>query len=280
MTLTPIRPPSSRRPALILVVGVITAFCLVAASRGLVSGYSYWSDELFSVAASQETWNDLYAKWILLDVHPPLYQATLKLWIGLFGSSEISTRMLSFCFAIGALLIFALEAIRSRQKCRVTALVLMGLSPAFSFYSQETRSYSMALMLASLVTVLALSLRGDPEVLDCVDSQSRRVRSVASLYYIAAFSLSLTHYFGWIYVFSLSIVNFLERRVEKRRWRTLLLIVLISLWPAWHLFAGELGGKTGGDFWITQSRPIIGTINNYLQGCLQPLALAARPIHW
>jgi hypothetical protein len=52
-----------------------------------------------------------------------------------------------------------------------------------------------------------------------------------------------------------------------------LLLLVISLWPAWHVLLGDLGGKTGGDFWIKVSPPVLGTIKTYLQGCLPFLAL-------
>lgn len=267
------KPPSIRWPKLTLAIFAIASFSLVMATRGLLSGYSYWADELHSVTESLATWQDLYGKWLIVDVHPPLYQAILKLWMEVFGSSEISTRLLSFFFAGSTILILSIEALQERRARRVFALALIGLSPAFAFYAQETRSYSMALMLASLVTVLALRLRS----FDQNTSNSDHPRGVAKVvvpgFYLAAIALSLTHYFGWIFIFSLSLISLIERRVEKSRWKTLGLIVLISLWPAWHISAGNLGGKTGGDFWIDVSIPIVGTVDNYLKGCMFPLAL-------
>lgn len=270
-------PPSSRRPSLTLAIFAIAAFCLVAASRGLLSGYSYWADELHSVTASLASWQDLYGKWLAVDVHPPLYQSVLKLWMGIFGSSEISTRLLSFFFALLTILIFSIEALQRRQVRRVLALAVLGLSPAFAFYAQETRSYSMALMLASLVTVLALRLRAHGQNSSADNNSRGATKATFAGYYSAAIALSLTHYFGWIFVFSLSTITIFEKRIEKSRWKTIVLVILISLWPAWHLYAGNLGGKTGGDFWIDVSKPIIGTIDNYLQGCMFPLALGDSP---
>lgn len=262
---------------LTLSIFAIAAFCLVTASRGLFSGYSYWADELHSVIASLAKWQDLYGKWLVVDVHPPLYQSVLKLWMGIFGSSEISTRLLSFLFALLTILIFSIEALQRRQVRRMLALALLGLSPAFAFYAQETRSYSMALMLASLVTLLALRLRAHDHNLGAADHSRGITKITVAGYYIAAIALSLTHYFGWIYVFSLSAVTLFERRIEKSRWKTIVLVILISLWPVWHLYAGNLGGKAGGDFWIDVSKPIIGTIDNYLKGCMFPLALGDSP---
>lgn len=264
-------PSVASRSRFLVLAFVISGFCLAFASRGLFSGYSYWLDELFSVSASADTWPRLYSKWILPDVHPPLYQIILKLWIFIAGSSEVATRVLSFFFSAITLIFFSLEAVRTCDLRRIIALFLVGASPAFAFYSQETRSYGMVLMLSSVVTISALNLidRGQGESFS--ESGVWRARPDL-LCYISCIALSLTHYFGWIYVFSISVVNLWGGFEEKSKIKTFGLIAAISIWPAWHILNGQLLGKTGGNFWI-KVVPIMGTINAYLQGCLPPLTL-------
>ncbi len=82
----------------LLVTGTVGALLLLA-SRGLASGYSYWADELVSVATSQDSWEEMFTRWVLPDTHPPLYPLVLKLWMGLVGPSETATRSLSFLAA-------------------------------------------------------------------------------------------------------------------------------------------------------------------------------------
>lgn len=260
---------TSARSGFRILAFLISAFCLAFASRGLFSGYSYWLDELISVIASADTWANLYSRWILPDVHPPLYQIALKLWVLIAGTSEIATRALSFLFAAITLMVFSLEAIRGRYLRRLIALLLVGVSPAFAFYSQETRSYSMALMLSSVVTISALHLVSRAQV-DAENEKAPLRNRPGLVYYISSIALSLTHYFGWIYIFAISIVNLFTGLAEKSRAKTLGLIVAISIWPVWHILNGQLASKTGGNFWIKVS-PIKGTITAYLQGCLPPL---------
>jgi hypothetical protein len=253
---------------------LIAAFSLVFASRDLFKGYSYWFDELFSVVASMDTWDSLYRKWILPDVHPPLYQLVLKPWMAVLGTSEVSTRLLSYLFAIGTIAIFSFESLRQKAPRRVLALALMGVSPSFSYYSQETRSYSMALMLASVVTIIGLNLMDSAWVSKSVAGSDINTRYMRAGYYIFSVMLSLTHYFGWIYIFTTSLVNLIQRRVEPNRFRSICLLCMISIWPMWHIANGEILKKTGGNFWI-QVKPITGTLNAYLQGCFPVLSISA-----
>jgi uncharacterized membrane protein len=252
----------------IAAVLLFLTFCSLLLFKGLLLGYSYWSDELFSVAASLDSWTNLYQKWLLqIDVHPPLYHVLLKLWMSVFGPSEVATRLLSAIGAILTLLIFAFEALRRSEPRRFLALLLVGVSPALYFYSQETRSYGLAMMLASAVTVLALRLREDHRQ-DRAFPPATTGRARLVGYYVACLALSLIHYFGLIYVLVLSAINLLERRVEPRRFVTLAFIGLTLIWPCIHAFAGGLAGRS---VWI-KTTPLLGTLNSYLQGCMPILA--------
>jgi hypothetical protein len=88
-------------------------------------------------------------------------------------------------------------------------------------------------------------------------------------------ALSLTHYFGWIFVFCLTLINLGEARIEPRRWKSIALLALISIWPTIHILFGSLGAKTGGNFWIESGTPILSSINNMLLGVF-PLVLVSK----
>jgi hypothetical protein len=243
-------------------------FCCLLLSKGLFQGYSYWGDELFSVTASLDSWSNLYRKWLLqIDIHPPLYHVLLKLWMSVFGASEVSTRLLSAGSAVLTLLIFASEALRRSELRRFLALLFVGVSPALFFFSQETRSYSLALMLASLVTVLALRLRDGHRQGAAAALDSTRARKLV-VYYVACLALALIHYFGLLYVLVLSAINFFERRVDPRRVTTLALMGSTLVWPCIHIIQGGVAGRSS---WI-KGTPLLGTLNSYLQGCMPILA--------
>jgi hypothetical protein len=257
----------NRRWLYLLASSLIIAITMSMAARGLLTGYSYWLDEILSVSGSLSSWQKLYANYALgADVNPPLYLSVLKIWIGVVGDSEIATRLLSLGFAGLTLLILAYEACRRMQLRWLVALILMGLSPAFSYFSQETRTYSMTLALATLVTISALTLR-QKRLIDPLATPSR---AWSATYYITCLALSLAHYFGWIYVFVLVIINYFERLVEPVRFRTLCLLAIISVWPAWYVFASDIGGKVGGG---SLAKPFIGPIRDYLNGSIPALSI-------
>ena len=264
------RPPHSRY--IIVFCLLVCAASLTFALRGLFSGYSYWHAELFSVSASMNRWHQLFELWILPDVHPPLYQVALKIWMSFFGSTEIATRLLSFSFSIVTLGAFSFDAIFTRRWRRALALLLVSASPYFAYYSQETRSYSLVLALSSVITLAIIELRSRDSL---ANPASGRLLPLA--YYLGSLLLSLTHYFGWIYVFVLSLVGFWENKLFKARARMSLLVVAISLWPAWHVAIGNLGSKSGGDFWISVNPPIVGTLTTYLRMFLPAKAALESP---
>jgi len=258
---------SSRRR---LIIAFLIAALLVLASRGLLSAYSYWGDEIFSVVGSQHSWNSLIPVWVLQgDVHPPLYHILLKGWMDLFGAGEIATRSLSFLCGIAALILLAWFTAKRSFRYQLLAILLLGTSPAFAYYMQETRSYALVLLLAMALTICALDQR-EAALL----SQPRNPWGLRG-YYILCIALSLTHYFGWIFVFCLTLINLLEAWIEPRRWKSFALLAVISIWPAIHVLYGALGDKTGGNFWIESDVPVLSTINHMLMGVF-PLVLVSK----
>jgi mannosyltransferase len=89
------------------------------------------------------------------DLHPPLFNALMFVWIRIFGDSEISVRMLPLICGLLTIVLAARLAIDYgwRSAAAVAALV-MAISPAHIWYSQESRSYSFQSMLI-VASVLA-----------------------------------------------------------------------------------------------------------------------------
>src|SRR5262245_46998122 len=162
---------------------VALAACFVAlALWNIWTDYSYWTDELFSVGASLDSWSGMLNSWLLRDVHPPLYQAALKIWIAAFGPSEHATRALSAICAIAALAALVGVTWREPFVHRLAAAAFFGSASAFAYYAQETRSYALALLLATLATA------------GWVRPATPRADRPAA-HYATLLLLSLTHYF-------------------------------------------------------------------------------------
>lgn len=266
----------SQKRSIRFLTALTFALALALAFRGLLSGYSYWLDELHSVISSSGSWEFLYKKAIVNDVHPPLYQILLRLWILLVGSNaEVPVRFLSFIFAVITLIAFGAKSYIDSSINRVFALALVGFSPIFSYYSQEARSYSLVLALSSVVTLSLIQIRSQSR--NQANSQIIQEGTLELLFYFGCLALSLTHYFGWIYVVVILLLRAVLNEISGDRIKSLVMFSLISVEPILHFLIGGLGGSTGGDFWIKVTPPILGTINSYLQGCLPLIAFSGTP---
>ncbi len=238
--------------------GLLILFCLAMAGQGLTTAYSYWSDELWSVAASRADWGVLIHDWLIPDVHPPLYQLLLKLWIGVFGAGEAATRSLSFLVAALGLVTAALCSSGRGAGRRLFTVAFLGTSPAFLFYAQETRSYALSLTLSTLMLGTALLLR------------QRTGRHEASLrwgFAISALLLSLTHYFSLIFVVVVLAVVTAEGTVFRSRTDAIPLVLLLLLWPVLHALLSPPAENLTRIDWI-EVTPISGTITQFLAGTL------------
>jgi uncharacterized membrane protein len=235
-------------------------FCLFVASRGLMQGYSYWSDEIWSVSASNASWGSLFRDWLLPDTHPPLYQVLLKLWMGLSGSGEAATRSLSFLMATFTLVSAALCCAPFGLGRRLVTVSFLGTSPAFLYYAQETRSYATSAAFSTLMLGTALLLRRQADV----RSQSRLLRLAFTG---SALLLSLTHYFSLLFVLVVLAVAIADGKIIRSRITFIFLLALVMAWPLGHAFLSSPSDKLSRISWI-QVEPFIGTVTQFITGIL------------
>jgi uncharacterized membrane protein len=213
--------------------------CLAAvtvAGWHLFTPYSYWLDELFSVNLSRLPIREMHAV-LLNDVHPPLYQVLLKLWMKMAGPSEPATRLFSALCAMAAVGLLWRHARGWGPVFLVSAVTLLASSKLLIFYSNETRGYALALLCSMAVTLSAPRTRQQP---------------AGALFALSCLALSLTHYFGLIYVGAMLAVCLQQALPNRVAVGRLIMIGLGCLaWPAHHLLHGAVLAKTGGAFWIT-----------------------------
>jgi uncharacterized membrane protein len=253
-----------QRPPHRLLTAVLILVCLWAAGQGLTTAYSYWSDEIWSVAASSADWGVLIRDWLLPDTHPPLYQVLLKLWIGVFGQGETATRSLSFLIAALGLGIAALCSSRRGSGRRLATVAFLGTSPSFLFYAQETRSYALSLTLSTLMLGTALLLRQRP---------GRHGAALRWGFRLACVLLSLTHYFSLLFVLVVLAASAADGLVLRQRREAAVLGLLLLLPPLGHGLASSIGTKLARASWI-EVKPIIGTLEQFSRGLLPLLDLS------
>lgn len=252
------------------VLATLGVLILLGTSHSLLTSYSYLGDEMFSVVESLVPTREFFRDWILWDVHPPLYQTLLRGWIALFGAGEIATRLLSFLFVILGLVSMAVLTARRPFFFRLVAVSFLASSPALAYYAQETRSYGMMFGLSTLVTLLAMDLR---------EKAGAACTKERWMFGLCALLLSLTHYFGLVWVIFLTLLQLVKPTHPAERLQGLILMPLLFLWPVFHLFLGGVISKTGGNFnqWMAISVPILSTVNRAMVGLLPGLEISRQP---
>jgi hypothetical protein len=112
----------------------------------------YWIDEGLSVGISSHPLLDIPGV-LRQDGSPPLYYLLLGVWMKVFGHGEADTHALSLGFAI-LLIPVAFAAGRAIFGGRAAwiAAVLAALNPFVTYYAQETRMYSLVVLLSVAVT--------------------------------------------------------------------------------------------------------------------------------
>lgn len=121
---------------------------------------SLWHDEAFSALYIHYPWGEMMHR-IALDVHPPLYYWTLRLWSYVFGSSLLSLRSLSILFGVLTIYagyLFVKQAFKN-EKLAILAAFFLAINPFQGQYAIEARMYTLGtflILLSSYLLVKAL----------------------------------------------------------------------------------------------------------------------------
>jgi mannosyltransferase len=119
---------------------------------GRARGVWYWGDEGLAVGIASHPLGDIPGL-LRQDGSPPLYYLILNVWMSAFGSAEASTHVLSVLFALGTV-VAAWWVGRSLFGRRVGwfTVALAAVNPLLALYANETRMYTLMVLLATLAT--------------------------------------------------------------------------------------------------------------------------------
>ena len=138
--------------------GVVLLLTLLAgALRFLdIGGETFWKNELFSVYWVKNPFEFLLTKGLITETNPPLYFVLLKLWTGVFGSSEAAVRSLSTLASTASIpLAYLLGLELGGVAVGLVGATLLAISPVQLYFAHEARVYAF-LPLFTLVTMLGL----------------------------------------------------------------------------------------------------------------------------
>lgn len=137
--------------ALIALLGCLFAF--VGLSRS-----SFWADELFTMQVVDHHLGlgEVFRR-VLADVHPPLYDFLLYVWIELFGTSEGAVRLPSAILAVLSILVFA-PGVRRRLSPTAVAFACAVATSSMFWYAQaqNARNYTLAIAISAALLAAAI----------------------------------------------------------------------------------------------------------------------------
>ena len=136
----------------VLIVGALLLISLYLRTRAL--GASLWMDEGLSIGIASQPFFDIPGV-LRQDGSPPLYYLALSLWMDVFGNGPAETQGLSVAFSLLAIPggLWAGWSLFGRRAGLICA-ALGAFNPFLTTYAQETRMYSLMVVL-SLLTCAA-----------------------------------------------------------------------------------------------------------------------------
>ncbi|MFW5696812.1 MAG: glycosyltransferase family 39 protein [Phototrophicaceae bacterium] len=202
----------------------------------LLADQAVWWDEAWSVWTALQPFADV-TEITARDVHPPLYQWLLFVWVRLAGISEFAIRLLSmYAGVISVALIYALARRIGGVRAGLLAALLASISTLHIAWSQEARMYALAATFTALAAYAYLRL-------DVCGSRWW------VLLVIGGSGAALSQYLGGLALVILNLHWLLTLRQRPlafhRRW-LLAMMACVLLVGLWMLFAIGLIRTDGG----------------------------------
>jgi len=231
-----------------------------------------WIDEAFSFRFSQFPLSQLWGAEAVNEPNPPLYYTLLKIWIFLFGDSEIALRSLPAFFGVLTIpLLYFIGRTLGDHKLGIIAATLLAFSPINIQYSQETRAYTLLTVSVTLAILGLAKLSQNPEgskvpigkvlIQDLFSKDSAKIKNQVNLdIYIAWFSyvfgLCLAFYAHSTAVFLILITNIFAliywinslsfNKIFVKNWIVVNTFILV-IWAWWLTVVLR---QTGANSWI------------------------------
>jgi uncharacterized membrane protein len=218
-----------------------------------------WFDEIFSIHAAEHPWSELL--WFVVQdlIHPPLFYAVLKTWIGLGGEGLFWLRSLPVFISILALVPFLhlCRELKLKFSTTAAALLLFAVNGALIKYAQEVRMYSLLLFLSSVSIWLF----------------SRFYFRGKNIWILTVVNVLLvfTQYFGWFVVASEIVAILIFQRIKIRHVLAMLAITTAAFvpWLVMVVNAWRAGADVNQNIgWI--ERPMLKSMFDLLIDLIEP----------
>ena len=229
---------------------VLLIALFVALIVATITRFSTWIDESATLSLLVPNgYSDIIHK-VQFDAHPPLWYLQLKLWLQIFGDSQLSARAQSAVYMTVALIVwFHFVRTRFSRSLAVLSLTLLVLNPMMLHYAVEGRMYAFGTLLSVCSMVFLTS--------------SRRGHWYG--YWVCSVLMLYTHYFLSFFILG-QFIYLLSRRQQlsvSARWVVgfgCLVVAPILLWLPHAVHVAGVTVSTG--IWIPPVSPT--TILSYV----------------
>lgn len=225
---------------------ILAAIILIGASLRIcgLTHQSMWLDEANGIRIAQKSFSGIISE-LTDDVSPPLHYLILHLWIKIFGSGEISTRLFSAIF--GVLFIPAICYVGTSLFNRRIGLIsafIVSISQFHIRYSQEVRMYSM-LVIVGLFSMYFL-----------YKAATENTRSFWVGYTLFTVLTIYTHNYGTFIAISEAAFFVIYARLYKANWKkfiTTQCIIIAAYLPWLIILATEQLGSPALKGWMAHT---------------------------
>ena len=175
---------------LIFLMGLLIRISYIDKPEGL------WNDEYMGWYIASEKDLLLFFQNMIRNCHTPFYYIYLKVWMLLFGDSDIILRLSSVLPSVLSIPImyFAGKELKD-DKTGYLAAFYTSISSFSIYFAQEVRLYSLLFLFSSLSILFAIKLLNKYKRRDLI------------LYCISSMFIVITHTLGLIYVFILTTIT-------------------------------------------------------------------------
>ncbi|MBI4615663.1 MAG: glycosyltransferase family 39 protein [Planctomycetes bacterium] len=192
--------------------------------------WCFWGDELNTIDLARCSVPELLDH---ADVYPPFYFLIVHFWIGLFGESEVSYRLISALPGIAAVaVVYALGREARDERLGLLAAGLLAMSPFAVLFVRMGRYYAWSMFLTTASTWLFLRWL-----------RTARWRD-AGIYWLASLLLLYTHYLPAVTL----LWQNLHMLAHARRYRSRSIVWIglqASLFVAFLPWLGRIFTQTG-----------------------------------
>ncbi|CAB4597168.1 unannotated protein [freshwater metagenome] len=237
-----VRPEIVAVAVVAIVIGIFTRF---------VTRSSLWLDEALSVNIAELPLGQL-TDALKHDGHPPLYYVVLHGWMNVFGTGDVAVRGLAGLFGLLTLpLIWILGRRKGGPVLAWVAVAVVSVSPFAVRYSNETRMYSLVILLVVIGWLL---------VDDVVSLGKATIGRFVGIAFVGA-ALLYSHYWSLWLLAALGITSLWKLvrspdQSERRSWRGIAIALVVAgvVFVPWLPTMLYQAAHTGTP-WAKASRP-------------------------